>query len=127
MALGALGTYTMLKSWNYDVESFNWVSIGSISLHAFISSWALLNLPFVVISEVLPENLKNLGQSLCLAFKWIFGFVIAKFFPLVSDLIGLHGAIFIFAICCALAAIFVIIYLPETKGKSYEQIMEMLR
>lgn len=117
----------MLKSLNYNVESFNWLPIASISMHAFISSWALLNLPFVVISEILPENLKNFGQSICLAFKWTLGFVIAKLFPLVTELTGLHGSVFIFAGCCAFGAIFVIIYLPETKGKSYEQIMEMLR
>lgn len=127
LALSALGIYSMLKSFDYNVESFNWLPIASISMHAFISSCALLNLPFVVISEILPENLKNFGQSICMAFKWIFGFVIAKFFPIVTELTGLHGSIFIFAIFCAFGAVFVIILLPETKGKSYEQIMEMLR
>lgn len=117
----------MLKSLNYNVDAFNWIPIGSISMIAFLTSWAILNLPFVVISEILPENLKDFGSTLCMTLKWIIGFIITKFFPEVTELLGLYGAMFMFASFCLFGAIFVTIMLPETKGKSYEEIMILLQ
>lgn len=51
----------------------------------------------------------------------VFGMV--KIFPTVMAMIGLHGCIFMFAICCFVGAVFVLVVLPETKGKSYIDIL----
>lgn len=116
----------MLKTWGYNVESFSWVPIASFSFVIFIASFAILTLPFLVISEVMPEKLKDFGQTLCMNFMWITTFIMVKLLPFITDSLGLHGAMFLFAVVCVLGAIFVLMYLPETKGKSYEQIMNSL-
>lgn len=41
---------------NTDVSSFNWVPIVSFSFVVFIASWGLLTLPFLVVTEILPEK-----------------------------------------------------------------------
>lgn len=46
-----------------------------------------------------------------------------KVFPSLVVWIGLHGCIFVFAGCCFVGAIFVALVLPETKGKSYSEIL----
>lgn len=126
LGLAALGAYTMLKTLGYNVESFSWVPIVSFSFVIFIASFAILTLPFLVISEVMPEKLKDFGQTFCMNFVWITTFIMVKLLPFMTDSLGLHGAMFSFAVVCILGAIFVLLYLPETKGKSYEQIMNSL-
>lgn len=117
----------MLKSHGYEVESFNWVPICSFSFTIFIASWGVLTLPFLVISEVMPEKLKNFGSSFCMSLLWIFAFTVLKFLPLLSDTLGMHGTMFLFSSCSLLGALFVVLVMPETKGKSYEEIMQSLR
>lgn len=127
VGLVGLAAFMMLKSWNYDVEPFNWIPVTSFSIVTFMASWAILPLPYVVISEILPENLKDFGATICQIFKWSFGFFISKYFPVLIDLLGLHGTMCLFALVCLFGTFFVIVFLPETKGKSREQIIEMLR
>lgn len=50
-------------------------------------------------------------------------FVMVKVFPKLVVMIGLHGCIFGFAGCCFFGAVFVAVVLPETKGKSYNEIL----
>lgn len=58
---------------------------------------------------------------------WTATFVIVKFFPLLNELLGSYGSMYLFAVICLLGEIFIALYVPETKGKSYEQIMDSLR
>jgi Sugar (and other) transporter len=58
--------------------------------------------------------------------NWILTFLTVKLFPAALELIGLHGCMLIFAATCFGGAIFVIFVLPETKGKSIEDIVDDL-
>ncbi|XP_031622892.1 facilitated trehalose transporter Tret1-like [Contarinia nasturtii] len=129
IALGliTLGTYMMLKTSGYNVEIFNWVPITSFSFVIFIGSWGVLTLPFLVISEIMPEKLKNFGPSFCMIILWSSQFLVVKYLPLLTDTLGFHYTLFIFAGVCLFGAMFIIASMPETKGRSYDEIMKMLR
>lgn len=128
MAIGylILGSYMLFKEWKWQVEAFNWVPLVSFSAITFLSTWGISFLPYVVIAEVMPANIKDFGVSFCIMLMSIFSFVILKGFPLLNDLLGMHGTMFLFAGVCIPSALFIIIMLPETKGKTYEQIMSSL-
>lgn len=65
LGLIALATYMMLKSWNYAVEAYNWIPLVSFSYVLFMGSLAVLTMPFIVISEVMPAQIREFGVSLC--------------------------------------------------------------
>lgn len=121
-----MGVYMMLKSWQYNVEPFNWIPIFSFALIIFIASLAILNLPFLVISELMPEKVKNFGVSFCMALLWCLSFVVVKYLPILTETLGFHISMFFFAVICLLGTVFIILFVPETKGQSYERIMKML-
>lgn len=50
-----------------------------------------------------------------------------KAFPLISEAVGMAGCWFIFAGVGFAGAVFVMAVLPETKGKSFEEIMEIMK
>lgn len=58
---------------------------------------------------------------------WFLAFLVLKCLPLLIVTFSYHGMMFSFAGVCFIGAVLVILFLPETKGKSYEQIMEMLQ
>lgn len=124
--LTILGWFMMLKSWDYDVESYNWISITSFSLAVFSTTLGIISLPFVIISEIMPEQLKEIGTTMSFTMLWSTGFIISKYFPFLTDIIGYHGTMFVYAGFSLFGTIFVL-YLPETKGKNRGQILDMLR
>ncbi|PSN29883.1 Facilitated trehalose transporter Tret1, partial [Blattella germanica] len=73
-------------------------------------------------------DVSNIGNaSACTAgFCWFLAFFITKFFADVVEVLGGHTAFWIFAGCCFLSAVFVFILLPETKGKSFQEIQDIL-
>lgn len=58
---------------------------------------------------------------------WLFAFIMVKAFPLISEAVGMAGCWFIFAGVGFAGAVFVMAVLPETKGKSFEEIMEIMK
>lgn len=116
-----------LKSSGFDVENINWIPIVTFSFVIFIASLAVLSLPFLVISEVMPQDLKEFGVSFCMTILWTCSFLIIKYLPFLTSTFGFHGIYFIFATVCILSAIFIITSMPETEGKSYEEIMNLLQ
>lgn len=108
------------------VEVFNWVPVVSFSFILFAAAWAITGLPFVVITEILPDQFKDFGSSLTSSINWSLSFVVVKFLPILSNTLGFPGTMFLFGGFCLGSAILIILFLPETKGKSYQQIMDML-
>lgn len=117
----------MLRSRQYDVDSFNWLPVASFSFVMFIGSCGILSLPFMLIAEILPEKIKDIGMSFCMTLNWFLAFISIKCLPLIIETLEFHGSMFLFAGVCILSSIYIIIGIPETKGKNYEQIMDSLR
>lgn len=49
-----------------------------------------------------------------------------KFFESAAEVIGMHGWVFLFSGVTMIGAIFIILVIPETKGKNYAEIAEIL-
>lgn len=77
----------------------------------------------IIISEIVPENIKNACLLFCMMLLWTLIFINYKYLPHLIDMIGLYGTIYVFAGVGLLGVIIIALYLPETKGKSYEEIM----
>lgn len=124
---GVLGLYMMLKSWSYEIECFNWVPITTFSLIVFLQSLGVSTLSLTVTAEVMPENVKEFGISLSNIVLAVCGFLVLKFMPSLSDALGFHFTMYLFGVIGIPCGLFIIFYVPETKGKTYEQIMDSLR
>lgn len=127
LGLIVLGTYMLFKTWEFDVNSFDWIPLGCLSFVYFISTLGIQPLTLTVVSEIMPEKIKNTCMSLCMTLYWLLTFINAKYLPTVIDSLGFHAAMFIFAGICMWCAIFIVLFIPETKGKSYEEIMDSLQ
>lgn len=64
VGLAILGSYIYLDMIGVDVTDFKWIPLVSFSFVIFIASWGVLTLPFLVLSEIMPEKV-------CPVFVWI--------------------------------------------------------
>ncbi|KAL7239393.1 hypothetical protein ACSBR2_005323 [Camellia fascicularis] len=78
-------------------------------------------IPWVMMSEIFPINMKVLGGSLVTAVNWFFTWVISYTFTFLMEWSS-DGTFFMFAIMGALTILFVAKLVPETKGRTLEEI-----
>lgn len=77
---------------------------------------------WVFISEIFPNQIRAKGQTLGSTTHWVMATLIAFLFPMVSERFGGGDIFLFFCIMMVLQLLFVIKLMPETKGKSLEQI-----
>lgn len=120
LILGLLGMFFSLALWGIG---FNiWISL--LCLLGYVACFAISIGPimWLMISEVFPLPQRGLGTSLVVCAQWGFNLVVSSTFPLLLDSIGSRFTFWIYASLCLFGLFFVILKVPETKGKMLEEI-----
>lgn len=79
---------------------------------------------WLAISELLPTQVRGQGVALCLFANSLFASVLSTGFLMIESSLGMAGTYFLFAGFTLVYCLTAIFYLPETKGKTLEQIQE---
>lgn len=95
--------------------------LGAIGVYAM----SLAPVTWVVISEIFPNRVRGLAMSVAVGFLWVACFVLTFTFPILNRKLGPAGTFWIYAAICALGFVFLWVRLPETKGKTLEQLEDM--
>lgn len=85
-------------------------------------SLTLAPVTWVVISEIFPNRIRGTAMSVAVASLWVACFILTYTFPLLNRSLGTAGTFWIYAAICAAGFAFIKLRLPETKGKTLEQI-----
>jgi len=95
-----------------------------VSLMVFIAAFSLGfgPIPWILNVELIPPEARAISSSLATSFNWIISFLVAQFIPTIGDAIGASSCYFIFSAIALLGTIFIIIFVPETKGKTEDEI-----
>ncbi|MBO4817489.1 MAG: D-xylose transporter XylE [Bacteroidales bacterium] len=129
MAVGALGVAFS----NIIAGCPSIVPVVSILVYsaAFMFSWGPIC--WVLISEIFPNTIRSQATAIAVAFQWIFNFIVSStFVPLYNMRVGSMGVAFghftayaIYGVISIIAAIFVWKMVPETKGKTLEDMSKL--
>lgn len=94
---------------------------------AYIACFALSlgPLTFVVIGEIFPNRVRGQAMSICIFLLWVSVFLVSQFFPILLESIGSAFTFWFFMGMAVLAFVFVKRAVPETKGKTLEEIDRM--
>jgi len=88
-------------------------------------SMSLAPVTWVLISEIFPNRLRSLGVSSAVAALWTASFVLTYTFPFLNRTFSTSGAFVVYAAVCFLGFVFVFMFVPETRGKSLEEIEQI--
>ncbi|XP_026960137.1 solute carrier family 2, facilitated glucose transporter member 6 isoform X1 [Sagmatias obliquidens] len=82
---------------------------------------------WLLMSEILPLRARGVASGLCVLVSWLTAFALTKSFLLVVNAFGLQAPFFFFAAVCSVNLAFTGCCVPETKGRSLEQIESFFR
>ena len=85
-------------------------------------SMTLAPVTWVVLSEIFPNRIRGAAMSVATFALWSACFVLTYTFPLLNHFLKASGTFWLYGIICVLGFWFILKKLPETKGKSLEQI-----
>ncbi|KAJ5567029.1 General substrate transporter [Penicillium sp. DV-2018c] len=97
-----------------------WTSVAFLLFYmlAFGATWGPI--PWAMPSEIFPSSLRAKGVALSTCSNWLNNFIIGLITPPLVQDTG-HGAYIFFAVFCVVAAVWTYLFVPETKGRTLEQ------
>ncbi|XP_047525558.1 facilitated trehalose transporter Tret1 isoform X1 [Pieris napi] len=124
---GLLGMFFLLQENDSPVvETISFLPILSLVVFIVTYCWGLGPLPWAVMSELFPIEVKAAASPIATAFCWVMSFLVTRYFPTISSSLGMFVGFWIFGVCSVFAFFFTLFVVPETKGKSFQEIQEML-
>ncbi len=83
---------------------------------------SLAPITWVLISEIFPNRIRGVAVSISVSALWVASFILTYTFPLINRAIGPAGTFWLYAGICLIGFAFILRRVPETKGKTLEQI-----
>jgi sugar porter (SP) family MFS transporter len=83
---------------------------------------SLAPVTWVVIAEIFPNRIRGAAMAVAVSALWIACFLLTYTFPILNAKLGSAGTFWLYAAICVVGFVFIKLKLPETKGKSLEQI-----
>jgi sugar porter (SP) family MFS transporter len=128
MVLGSVGltiTYLLLGSaFYFHIKGIAVLSLVVIGIGVYAMS--LAPIVWVILSEIFPNRVRGAAMALATFGLWIACFILTYTFPLLNKGLGAAGTFWLYAGICLLGFVFILKKLPETKGKSLEEIEKEL-
>jgi len=77
---------------------------------------------WVIISEIFPTKVRGQAMGVAVLLLWGSDYVVSQTFPMLKEGIGPANTFFGYAICCFIGLVFTVLMVPETKGRTLEEI-----
>ncbi|XP_058804410.1 facilitated trehalose transporter Tret1-like [Phymastichus coffea] len=121
-----LGTHFELMDLGFDPRNFKWLPAASVFLFMVSFVFGLMPVPSAILSELFPANIKCVAACMASIAGALFAFIATKTYQPMVDLIGEAYVFYTYAALVITVVPFVLCFMPETKGKSLQEIQDLL-
>jgi MFS transporter, SP family, arabinose:H+ symporter len=94
------------------------------SILVFVAAFAVAMgpIPWIVNSEIFPTKLRGRAMSVAIFCLWLADWIVTQTFPMLRESVGPAWTFWVYAFCSLLSTLFVLVMVPETKGRTLEEI-----
>lgn len=107
--------------------SYGWLAVVGLALYILFFSPGMGPVPWTVNSEIYPEAYRGICGGMSATVNWVSNLIVAQTFLSIVGSVGTSVTFFIIAGISVLAFMFVVVFVPETKGLSFEQMDRLWR
>ncbi|XP_072378115.1 facilitated trehalose transporter Tret1-like [Diabrotica undecimpunctata] len=127
LCLFVLACYFHLQYLGFNVIPISWLPIASVMTYALFFKIGIGIVPMIVTAEIAPDTIKAFAVALgdCLFIAG--GIISVQLYQFATKVTGMFVPMYIYFLWAIILILFTIFYLPETKGKSLDDIQKMLR
>lgn len=122
----AMGVYFYMKENGDSVESLGWLPVCSLCVFIIMFSIGFGPVPWLMMGELFASDIKGVAGSIAGTSNWVLAFIVTKTFVNLKEALGSGPTFWLFAGITVVGAIFVFVFVPETKGKSLNEIQQEL-
>lgn len=126
LCVGVVGIYFYMLKIKSDVSSIGWLPLLSLILFIVSFSLGFGPIPWMMMGELFAPDVKSVASSIAVMFNWGLVFMVTKLYDPLVAAYGTYGTFWMFGVFMAICTVFVILKVPETKGKSNAEIQLML-
>lgn len=108
------------------IDRISFLPILALSVFLIVFSLGFGPIPWMISAEVYPAEVKSAASSAAGTFNWFLAFLVTKFYIDVKGAVGGDVTFYIFSAISLIGTVFIYFFVPETKGKSLEQIQKEL-
>jgi sugar porter (SP) family MFS transporter len=124
MLLGSAGLaiiYLLLgTSYFFELKGLAILMLVMVAIATY--SLTLAPITWVILSEIFPNNIRGAAMAIATTALWMACFVLTYTFPILNKMLNASGTFWLYAFICLTGFLFILKKLPETKGKSLEEI-----
>ncbi|UDM32006.1 sugar porter family MFS transporter [Lentilactobacillus laojiaonis] len=102
----------------------NMIIVAFLCLYVAFYSFTWAPLTWVITGEMFPLQIRGRASGLASSFNWIGSWLVGLLFPIMTAAMSQEAVFAIFGIICLLGVMFVRLAVPETRGRSLEEIEE---
>lgn len=121
-----IGLFFCLQYIEMDISEITWLPAAGSILYIVTYAFGLAALPFTMMSEVFPTNVKALGSTIGMLCCNCCAFAVTLSYQSIVEQNGIYVAFWLFSSITALGIIFIYYCVPETKRKTLQEIQEQL-
>ncbi|KOB66384.1 Sugar transporter 11, partial [Operophtera brumata] len=122
-----LGTFFTIMENGTDITGFlNYLPLISVAFVIFGYNAGIGSLIWMLVAELLYGPVRAYGMSLGILTTALTTFCITLFFPTLNTAIGASGTYWTFSAGCALVCVYIAVFVPETKDKTFAEIQTAL-
>lgn len=124
LSLASMSTYFFLLSGKGSdfVSSVGWLPLVSILIFVIAFSIGFGPIPWVLMSELIPNKFKGTASGIAASFNWFCCFIITKIFMKLTLYLTTGGAYALISAICFLDVMYTWRCVPETRGKSLQEL-----
>ncbi|XP_072383910.1 facilitated trehalose transporter Tret1-like [Diabrotica undecimpunctata] len=126
IALLVEGIYFYLKT-SVDVTNFTMVPIIALIVYVIFFSLGLQGIPVIILSEVFNADVKAVALAFSDVYFAVTATATSKYFQATRDTYGMFVPFITFSAICAISFVLMFFMVPETKGKTLEDIQEYFK
>jgi sugar porter (SP) family MFS transporter len=122
----AMAFLYLLIGYSFYIDKGGWVVVLLVLANVMFYSFTLAPLLWVVLSEIFPTRIRGAAMSIAALAHWVGNFSLTYSFPTIKENLGWANNFWLYGVICAFGFVVLYLVLPETKGKSLEQIEKEL-
>lgn len=99
-----------------------WLPTALMWIYILACTIGFATMPFAMVGEIFPINIRGVASGISLCLNSLFTFFAIKIYPLFLKIFGPYELMLLYGLISSIGTIFIILVLPETKGKTLKEI-----